>query len=293
PVNLDHLTRLLRVNAHHESAVFCKRNTMVAFEPNPVFDRPTMKALAFDYIHTGMGYVRWIKNRAGFIVRAEHLHSRVMRRHKNLEQYLQLTPDGRTILFEKGEVAAISNYGPESSVYGLPDYLGALNSLLLNEEATLFRRKYYVNGAHMGFILYTDAEDLDQADINTLKAKVAASKGIGNFQSLFVNLRQKDAKLELKPVGDFAKDDFEKIKMVSRDDIISAHRVPPQILAVLTDNKYPVTGDLDKIVAMYNATVVKPLQEDVADAINKFLPPGQQIVFKPFTVPTTAAPPEG
>lgn len=43
-------------------------------------------------------------------------------------------------------------------LYGLPEYLNALNSAWLNEAATLLRRKYYQNGAHAGYILYmTDA----------------------------------------------------------------------------------------------------------------------------------------
>ncbi|CUY66236.1 phage portal protein%2C PBSX family [Serratia marcescens] len=33
-------------------------------------------------------------------------------------------------------------------------YLSALNSDWLNEFATLFRRKYYQNGAHAGYIMY-------------------------------------------------------------------------------------------------------------------------------------------
>ncbi len=37
-------------------------------------------------------------------------------------------------------------------------YLSAIPSALLNESATLFRRKYYINGSHAGFIMYmTDA----------------------------------------------------------------------------------------------------------------------------------------
>ena len=96
--------------------------------------------------------------------------------------------------------------------------------------------------------------------------------------------------MELKPVGDFAKDDFEQIKNISRDDIISAHRVPPQILAVLTDNKLPATGDLDKVVNLYNTNVVQPLQIDLLDEINYHLEEAQQIRFDPYLLPGMVAP---
>jgi capsid portal protein len=37
-------------------------------------------------------------------------------------------------------------------IYGLPEYLSALNSTWLNESATLLRRCYFDNGSHAGFI---------------------------------------------------------------------------------------------------------------------------------------------
>lgn len=36
----------------------------------------------------------------------------------------------------------------------MPEWLAVVQSALLNESATLFRRRYYTNGLHAGFILY-------------------------------------------------------------------------------------------------------------------------------------------
>ena len=283
PVDFDQLTRLLRANAHHESAVYCKRNTVVqGFRPGrrPVLSRAAMKAVALDYILYGNAYLRQVFSRARELVRLEHLHARTVRRKLEAGRYCQVLPE-RTIDFEPEEVIHVRMYAPESSVYGLPEYLGALNALLLNEQATLFRRKYYINGAHMGFILFTSGQDLGDEDIAQLKDKIAGAKGVGNFKSLYLHF-DGEGDVKLIPVGDFAKDDFEKIKSISRDDIISSHRVPPQILAVLTDNKLPATGDLDKVVNLYNTNVVQPLQLDLADEINYHLDGPQQIAFNPY-----------
>jgi PBSX family phage portal protein len=291
PANFDQLTRLLRANAHHESAVYCKRNTVVqGFRPGrrPVVSRAAMKAAALDYILYGNAYLRRVLSRAGELVRLDHLHARTIRRRREPGRYCQVLPE-RSIDFAEGEVIHVKMYAPESSVYGLPEYMGALNALLLNEQATLFRRKYYVNGAHMGFILFTSGADLSDEDIAELRKKVGESKGVGNFKSLYLHF-DGEGQVELKPVGDFAKDDFEQIKNISRDDIISAHRVPPQILAVLTDNKLPATGDLDKVVNLYNTNVVQPLQIDLLDEINYHLEEAQQIRFDPYLLPGMVAP---
>ena len=68
--------------------------------------------------------------------------------------------------------------------------------------------------------------------------------------------------------------------------------MPPQILAVLTDNKVPVTGDLDKIVKLYSQNVVEPIQLDIADELNEHLDRDQQIAFDPYELATQGGAPE-
>lgn len=72
-------------------------------------------------------------------------------------------------------------------------------------------------------------------------------------------------------MGDCAKDDFKKIKNILRDGIISAQRVPPQILVLPTDNKVSTTYNLDKVVNFYNSNVIRLLQNDLMDEINDHL----------------------
>jgi capsid portal protein len=76
----------------------------------------------------------------------------------------------------------------------MPDYLGGLQSALLNQDATLFRRKYFLNGAHMGFIFYATNPNMDDDTEEEMKEMIASSKGVGNFRSMFVNIP--DGKLD-------------------------------------------------------------------------------------------------
>ena len=48
----------------------------------------------------------------------------------------------------------IKQYDPQQQVYGIPDYIGGIHAALLNSEATIFRRRYYHNGAHTGGVFY-------------------------------------------------------------------------------------------------------------------------------------------
>lgn len=284
PVSFDALTKLLRVNAHHESAVACKKTTVVhGYQPGPVqvIPRPAIAALVMDYIYLGNGFLQKVETRTGRVIELLHLTARTMRRMKEPDRFMQVVgPERRE--FRPGEVIHLKQYAPESTVYGLPEYLGAVNSLLLNEDGTLFRRRFYRNGGHVGYILFTKGDDIDDADVKALKERVKETKGTGNFKAMVLHLPGGDSDAKVLQVSDFAKDDWEKIKTISRDDIISAHRVPPQILAVLTDNKLPITGDLDKIVRLYNNNVVRPIQLDIAEGINEHLDEDQQISFDPY-----------
>ncbi|MES3091413.1 hypothetical protein O6027_07380 [Sphingomonas aerolata] len=61
----------------------------------------------------------------------------------------------------------------------MPRYISALQSALLNEAATLFRRKHYLNGSHAGFILHATGEFSD-GDVNAIRDALKRSKGPGN-----------------------------------------------------------------------------------------------------------------
>ncbi|MBW3500526.1 hypothetical protein KO538_18380 [Janthinobacterium sp. NKUCC08_JDC] len=71
-------------------------------------------------------------------------------------------------------------------LYGVPQYLSALQSAWLNEAATLFRRKYYKNGSHAGFVFYMTDAAANTQDVDNLRQAMRDSKGPGNFRNLFM-----------------------------------------------------------------------------------------------------------
>lgn len=58
-------------------------------------------------------------------------------------------------------------------------YLAALNAAWLNESATLFRRKYYHNGSHAGFIMYVTDTLPDGGYVDDIREAMKNSKGPG------------------------------------------------------------------------------------------------------------------
>jgi PBSX family phage portal protein len=88
--------------------------------------------------------------------------------------------------FAPGSVFHLIEPDINQELYGLPEYLSALNSAWLNEAATLFRRKYYQNGAHAGYILYMTDAAQSTSDVDRMRQAMRDTKGLGNFRNLFM-----------------------------------------------------------------------------------------------------------
>jgi PBSX family phage portal protein len=145
-------------------------------------------------------------------------------------------------------------------IYGLPEYLSALQSALLNENATLFCWRYFENGSHAGYILHATDEFTD-GDVDSLCDALKHSKGPGNFRNLFVHSPNgKEGSIKILPIAQVgAKDEFLGIKNTTRHDMLAAHRVPPQLLGIIPANAGGF-GDPAKALDAFHELGMEPLQ---------------------------------
>lgn len=280
PVPLRGLARLLRANAYHGPILEFKTNVVMrGFLPSAALSRRAMHAAATDYMVFANAYLRKVFNWYGEIVGLEHLPAINMRRMRDHDHYGLLTASGQIMAFEPGEVVHVKNYDVSQTIYGMPAYLGAIQSMLLNEDATLFRRRYYRNGAHMGYVFYAASAALQQEDSDRIKAAIQGAKGIGNFRNMYLHIpngREKD--IQILPVGDFStRDELEKTKNISRDDIIAAHRIPPAMASIIPTNTAGF-GDITKTDAVYEKNEVTPVRELLLE-VNEHLPARAQVGF--------------
>ena len=283
PVSLGGLIKLLRVNAQHGAILGFKRNMILKwFKPNAILSRKTLKKFAFDYCWSANAYFQIIKNQLQQVIELRHLPTINMRKTAQQDVFAQIQVNGEVITFNKGEVIHVKEYDPLQGIYGIPDYYGGIQSALLNEDATLFRRRYYKNGAHMGFIFSMADPNLSADDEKALQEAIAASKGVGNFRSLFLNNKSgkvnAEQAIKITPVGDIStKDEFERIKKITSQDMLSMHRAMEALCGQMSGES-PGFGDLDKITKAYYNNEVVPLQQDMME-INDYLPAHLHIAF--------------
>ena len=203
PVPWSGLARLLRANAYHGPILEFKTNmAMRGFRASAALTRRDMHAVATDYMVFANAYLLLSRNWLGEVARMRHLPAINMRRMKEPDRYGLLLPSGQFHEFGPGEVLHLKNYDVSQTIYGLPGYLGAIQSMLLNEDATLFRRRYYKNGAHVGYIFYSSSAQLEQAQQDAIKNAIQNARGVGNFRNMFLHIpngREKD--VQIVPVG--------------------------------------------------------------------------------------------
>lgn len=110
-------------------------------------------------------------NRLGGILSLEPSLAKYTSRGVDLDTYwfVQYGMTTQPYEFTRGSIFHLMEPDLNQEIYGLPEYLSAIPSALLNESATLYRRKYYINGSHAGFIMYMTDAAQNQEDVNNIR----------------------------------------------------------------------------------------------------------------------------
>lgn len=282
PLSLDGLSRSITASVYMQSGLTFKRNMLArSFIPHRLLSRPAFEQFALDWLWSGNAYLERRRSMLGSPVALQPCLAKYMRRGEDLERYYLVRGWKDEHEFEKGTICHLREADIHQEVYGMPEWLAALQSGLLNESATLFRRKYYNNGSHAGFILYmTDAAQKEE-DIDALRNALKNAKGPGNFRNLFVYAPNgKKEGLQLIPVSEVAaKDEFGSIKNITRDDMLAGLRIPPQLMGIVPQNAGGF-GSIKEATEVWVQNELEPLQSRLQQ-VNEWL--GEEVIrFKDY-----------
>ena len=289
PVSLDGLARSSKASVYLQSGLIFKRNALArTFIPHKLLSRQAFEQIVMDWGWSGNLY---LEKRDNMLRQAHGLLpclAKYMRRGTDLATYYQVRGWKDEHEFKPGSICHLRAADINQEVYGLPEWLPALQSALLNEAATLFRRKYYQNGSHAGFILYMTDAVQDETFVNDLRAAMKNSKGPGNFRNLFMYAPggKKDG-IQLLPISEVAaKDDFGAIKNISRDDQLAMLRIPPQLMGIVPQNAGGF-GSLREAAQVWAVNELEPEQARLLQ-INEWL--GEEVVrFRPYELPAASS----
>ncbi|WP_130932204.1 phage portal protein [Pseudomonas sp. Sample_24] len=282
PLSLDGLAKSTRASVYLQSGLNFKRNALArTFIPHKLLSRQAFEQVALDFIWCGNTYLEKRDNMLRQALGLLPAMAKFVRRGIEEGSYFQVRGWRDEHEFRKDSICHLREADINQEIYGLPEWLSALQSALLNEAATLFRRKYYQNGSHAGFILYMTDAAQNEDFVTDLRSAMKSSKGPGNFRNLFMYAPggKKDG-IQLIPISEVAaKDDFGSIKNISRDDLLAALRIYPQLMGIVPQNSGGF-GSMREAAQVWGLNELEPLQARLLQ-INEWL--GEEVIrFKPF-----------
>lgn len=249
------------MSPHHSSALKYKVNQLKRlFVPSRWLTAAEFERFALNYLQMGNAAFQRIDTIGGRAMALVNVPTVYMRVGRN-GQYWWVPNFTTAVTFAAGTICHLIEPDLLQEIYGVPEWLAALQSGLLAESATVFRRLYYKNGSHMGYILYIAEENFADTDADSLEEALEQSKGPGNFKNLLLHIpKGKEKGVQVIPIGDKgAQDEFVGIKETSRDDILAAHRVPPVLLGIVPKNAAGF-GDPAKAADAFHFAEMEPLQ---------------------------------
>ncbi|BEN60915.1 phage portal vertex protein [Serratia marcescens] len=270
PISFSGLAKSLRAAVHHSSPIYVKRNILAStYIPHPLLSQQDFSRFVLDYLVFGNAFLEKRMSVSGKLLKLQTSPAKYTRRGVEPDVYWFVQSFAEPHSFAPGGVFHLLEPDINQELYGMPEYLSALNSAWLNESATLFRRKYYQNGAHAGYIMYVTDSAQSKTDIEAMRSAMSSSKGLGNFKNLFLYAPNgKPDGIKIVPLSEVAtKDDFFNIKNASRDDLLSAHRVPPQMMGIIPNNTGGF-GDVAKAAQVFVRNELRPLQERMKELNN-------------------------
>jgi PBSX family phage portal protein len=284
PISFSRLAKSLCAAVHNSSPVYVKRNILAStYIPHPLLSQQDFSRFVLDYLVFGNAFLEKRFSVTGKLLKLEASPAKYTRRGVDPSVYWFVQSFAEPHPFAPDSVFHLLEPDINQELYGMPEYLSALNSAWLNESATLFRRKYYQNGAHAGYIMYVTDAAQNNTDVEALREAMSDSKGMENFKNLFFYAQNgKPDGIKIVPLSEVTtKDDFFNIKKVSAADLLDAHRIPYQLMGSKSENVGSV-GDVEKAAKVFVRNELTPLHQRIKEVNDRV---GVEVIrFKKYSL---------
>lgn len=176
------------------------------------------------------------------------------------------------------------------TTYGIPMWGAAIKNVQIDMAITDFHLNE-VNNNFMGskmisFNNGTPDDDLKNEIERNLNNKFSGTGNAGRFLISF-----SESKENAPEVLNLSSDDFDKryIELESRNtkQIFVAFRAQPILFGLLKENNGFSQDEFLQAFALYNRTIVKPIQKAIIDSFDKIFGIKNSITIKPFSIEVT------
>lgn len=132
-------------------------------------------------------------------------------------------------------------YSPTNKFYGEPDYLTQLQNIQVTKQADNYNYSFFENGAKPSMLISFENSSPSNEQKEALKHFFSDNfKGPNNAHKTMLlwtgktSEGESSAKINIQKLDAVEDMSFEKLKNISRDEIIASHGVPPRLVGVVS-----------------------------------------------------------
>ena len=184
---------------------------------------------------------------------------------------------------EPKQIYVFRPYAPGQKYYPLPDYVGALRVIDLDEEVDNFHLNNIKNGLapSLAITTYTNADPDQRQQIEAmLREQYAGTDNAGSL--LYMDLDDPANKPDITPIPQNGADGYyTTLSEITTQKILTAHRITsPMILGIKTAGQLGGRDEVTDAYLLLLNTVIRPFQQVLLSSIEEMLEmmyPGEDV----------------
>jgi PBSX family phage portal protein len=183
------------------------------------------------------------------------------------------------------EILHIKQYSPKASIYGVPDWVSALNAIILDANSTEWNIAFFNNNCMPSWaIIVKDGGITPDVEQEIKEFFVRAHKGVGNSHKTMLMSANGSEVIFQRLQADNKDMSFERLKETCRNEVACAHGVPPRLLGIITAGQLGGGGEFEWQLKFFKEGIIMARQNAFEDALSLLMPEGASIRFAEMDV---------
>lgn len=178
--------------------------------------------------------------------------------------------------YKASEIIYLMNYTSRSDFYGIPDILPALSSVLAEIERQEYNISFFDNHAIPAYAVTVSGAELDEEVERTIQKFFQQDVKKSNHSTLVLTAKKDEDDVSQEPIDikfealstDMKEASFRMFRQDNRDEILSAHGVPPYRAGITVEGQLGGSS-ASEATEIYKQSIIKPKQEMLENIFNR------------------------
>jgi len=241
-----------------------------------------MNKVALDFEELGNAYLEVHRPSAnGKIIRIYHVPAENMYVTPDGDRYSQVINgtrvdfrpfNGKATKAMTKEIIHFQMPSNMSNYYGSPDWIGAVMAIVVDNSALEWNYRYFENNTIPNTAITVTGGALGEQVVQNIKQFFSDNfKGVSKAHStLILQATEVGASIEFHEISKGIKDgDFNKLRQQLRDEIVSAHGVPPRVVGIVAGGSLGGGGEAYAQLQLFRDVLLAPKQKLFEAILNR------------------------